>query len=36
MTRAEWRRKRNQADSFAFRIAKQPRLFLIGSDDDLA
>lgn len=33
MTPAEWRRKRGDADSFAGRIASQPRLFLIGSDD---
>ena len=31
---AEWRRKRKQA-GFVSRIASQPRLFLIGSDDDL-
>lgn len=36
MTRAEWRAKRSQTGSFASRVAKQPRLFLIGSDDDLA
>jgi predicted nucleotidyltransferase len=35
MTRAEWRRKRKQKDSFAARIASQPRLFVIGADDDL-
>lgn len=35
MTRAEWRRKRAQADSFAARIAAQPRLFVLGSDDEL-
>ncbi len=35
MTRAEWRRKRRQQDSFAARIASQPRLFLFGSDDEL-
>ena len=35
MTRAEWRRKRAEADSFAARIAAQPRLFVLGSDDDL-
>ncbi len=36
MTRAEWQAKREQAGSFAARIAQQPRLFVIGSDDDLA
>jgi predicted nucleotidyltransferase len=35
MTRAEWRRKRLDADSFAARIAAQPKLFVIGADDDL-
>lgn len=35
MTRAEWRRKRAEADSFAARIAKQPKLFVLGSDDEL-
>jgi predicted nucleotidyltransferase len=36
MSFAEWRTKRAQRDSFAARIAAQPRLFVIGSDDDLA
>jgi predicted nucleotidyltransferase len=36
MTRAEWRAKRDLAGSFVSRIAGQPRLFLIGSDDELA
>lgn len=35
MTSAEWRRKRQEPDSFAARIAAQPRLFVLGSDDDL-
>ena len=35
MTPEEWRRKRAQDDSFAARIAAQPKLFVIGSDDDL-
>jgi predicted nucleotidyltransferase len=35
MTRGEWRRKRAEADSFAARIASQPRLFVLGSDDEL-
>lgn len=30
MTRVEWNRKRRGADSFARRIAKQPKLFVIG------
>ena len=33
-TRTEWKRKRSRHDSFAARIAAQPRLFVIGSDDD--
>lgn len=35
MTRAEWRRKRAEADSFAARVAAQPRIFVLGSDDEL-
>ena len=34
MSLAEWRRKRKRA-GFVSRIAGQPRLFLIGSDDEL-
>jgi predicted nucleotidyltransferase len=33
MTRAEWRRKRATADSFAARIAAQPKVFVIGAED---
>jgi predicted nucleotidyltransferase len=36
MTLAQWRAKRARADSFAARVAGQPRVFVIGSDDDLA
>ena len=35
MSRAEWKRKRAEPDSFAARIAAQPRLFVLGSDDEL-
>jgi predicted nucleotidyltransferase len=35
MSRTEWRRKRGEA-GFVERVASQPRLFVIGSDDDLA
>lgn len=35
MNRAEWRRKCGEPDSFAARIAAQPRLFVLGSADDL-
>ncbi len=35
LTPAEWRRKRGQADSFASRIASLPRLFLIGSENEI-
>lgn len=34
MTFSEWRRKRKQS-GFAARIAGEPRLFVLGSDDDL-
>ena len=33
---AEWRRKRNANDSFAKRIASQPKLFVIGDESALA
>lgn len=36
MSRSEWRAKRAEAGSFATRIGGGPRLFVIGSDDDLA
>lgn len=36
MKRGEWTKKLAQRDSFAKRIAAQPRLFLIGSDDAIA
>lgn len=36
MTRAEWRRKRSAADSFAKRIASQPKLFVIGDESAVA
>lgn len=35
MSVADWRAKRARGDSFAARIASQPKLFVIGSDDDL-
>ena len=35
MTAAEWRSKRKRANSFAARVAAQPRVLVIGSDDDL-
>jgi len=35
MTIEEWRRKRGSADSFAARIAAQPRLFILGEDNAL-
>ena len=31
----EWRKQSSRPDSFAARIASQPRLFVIGTDDDL-
>jgi predicted nucleotidyltransferase len=36
MSLAEWRVKRAKKDSFAARVAGQHRLFVIGSEDDLA
>lgn len=36
MTLGEWRAKRSRKDSFVARLAAQPKLFVIGSDDDLA
>jgi predicted nucleotidyltransferase len=36
MTAAQWRAKRVRADSFAARVASQARVFVIGSDDELA
>jgi hypothetical protein len=36
MSLAEWRLKRAKRDSFAARIAAPPRLFVIGSDVDIA
>lgn len=35
MTASQWRRKRAQPDSFAARLDQGPRLFVIGSSDDL-
>ena len=35
-TPREWRARRRETDSFVARIAAQPRLFVIGSDDDLS
>lgn len=35
MSRAEWKHKRTEPDSFAARIAAQPRLFVVGSDEEL-
>ncbi len=31
----EWRKERAERDSFAARIAAQPKIFIIGSDDEL-
>lgn len=33
---AGWRAKRARKDSFVSGVAAQPKLFVIGSDDDLA
>jgi predicted nucleotidyltransferase len=36
VTAAQWRAKRAKGDSFAARVAGQSRVFVIGSDDDIA
>lgn len=36
MTAAEWKKRLNTPDSFAARIASQPKLFVIGDEDALA
>ncbi|HXO20842.1 MAG TPA: nucleotidyltransferase domain-containing protein [Thermoanaerobaculia bacterium] len=36
MSLTDWRAKRAREDSFAARVAALPKLFVIGSDDDLA
>lgn len=35
LTTSEWRTKRKRADSFVARLVKQPRMFLLGSANDL-
>lgn len=35
MSRADWRAKRSRRDSFVARVAAQPKLFVIGAEDDL-
>jgi hypothetical protein len=35
MSRADWRARRSRRDSFVARIAAQPKLFVIGAEDDL-
>ena len=35
LTSRDWSARRAQSDSFAARIASQPRLFVIGADDDI-
>ncbi|MEO8035290.1 MAG: hypothetical protein ABI837_12720 [Acidobacteriota bacterium] len=36
MKRAEWKRKTSGGDSFAARVAAQPKIFIVGSKDDVA
>jgi predicted nucleotidyltransferase len=36
MTLGEWRAKRSRPGSFVARVSSQPRIFVIGSDDDLS
>jgi predicted nucleotidyltransferase len=35
LSRAQWRTRRSRSDSFVSRIAREPRIFLVGSEDDL-
>jgi predicted nucleotidyltransferase len=35
MTAGQWRARRRRSNSFAARVAAQPRVFVIGSDDEL-
>ena len=35
MTPSQWRAKRSKTDSFVAKVANQPRVFVLGSDDDL-
>lgn len=35
MTPEEWRTRRAERDSFAARVSSQPRIYVIGSDDEL-
>ena len=34
-TTAEWRRKRKDGHAFVLKVLKQPKVFLIGSEDEL-
>jgi predicted nucleotidyltransferase len=36
MTLAQWRAKKGRADSFAARVAAQPKVFVMGSEDAIA
>ena len=36
MTPPEWRKKSAERDSFASRVAAQPKIFVIGSENELA
>ena len=35
MTLADWKRRRSEMDGFAAKVAEGPRLFVVGSDDQL-
>ncbi len=35
MTRSEWRRKLGDGTAFLVRVLEQPKLFILGSDDEL-
>jgi len=36
LTPTKWRSRRSTPDSFTARIARGPRLFVVGSEDDIA
>jgi len=34
--KANWRNKRKEGNAFVVRVAKQPKVFLIGTEEDIA
>jgi hypothetical protein len=35
-TPANWRKKRKEGNAFVVKVSAQPKIFLIGSEDDVA